>query len=102
MMRTIWCLYGIALVVVLLRLYTQARVTHSLGLGDAMMACSLLCGTGILITLTIQHHYGLGRHFFYLDPHQKVQALKYNFAGQPLGKFTLLSLPWSYYFNALE
>lgn len=84
-MRTIWTLYGITLAIVLLRLYTQWRVTRSLSLGDTMMAASVLCGTGVLITLTIQHHYGLGRHFFYLNQHQRVMALKYSFSGQPLG-----------------
>ncbi|KUJ17191.1 uncharacterized protein LY89DRAFT_734174 [Mollisia scopiformis] len=90
MMRTIWILYGITFAVVILRLYTQWRITCSLGLGDAIMALSLLCGTGILTTLTIQHHYGLGRHFSYLDPHQKVEALYFNFIGQPLGRHSLL------------
>jgi hypothetical protein len=37
--------------------------------------------------LTVQHHYGLGRHFFYLDPHQRVMALKYSFIVQPMGRF---------------
>ncbi|CZR67026.1 uncharacterized protein PAC_16925 [Phialocephala subalpina] len=85
MMRTIWTLYGITLLVVVLRLYTQWRITRSLGLGDAMMFLSVLCATGTLTTLTIQKYYGLGRHFSYLSPHQKIQALKYNFIGQPLG-----------------
>ncbi|KAF8853417.1 hypothetical protein BDZ45DRAFT_806696 [Acephala macrosclerotiorum] len=85
MMRTIWTLYGITLVVVVLRLYTQWRITCSLGLGDVMMFLSVLSATGILTTLTIQKHYGLGRHFSYLSPHQKIEALKYNFIGQPLG-----------------
>jgi hypothetical protein len=42
MMRTIWTLYGITMAVVLLRIYTQWRITCSLGLGDAMMALSMV------------------------------------------------------------
>ncbi len=60
------------------------ELTCALGLADTMTASSFFCGTGIII-LIIQHRYGLGRHFFYLDQHQKIYAFKYNFAGQPIG-----------------
>ena len=36
--------------------------------------------------ITVQYHYGLGRHFFYLDSHQKIYAIKFNFVTQPLGE----------------
>ncbi len=42
MMSTIWALYGITIVVVAVRLYAQAKVTKQLGLGDAMMALSVV------------------------------------------------------------
>lgn len=42
MLRVVWTLYGITLFVVLLRLYTQARVMKQLGLGDALMSASLV------------------------------------------------------------
>ncbi|KAF4630036.1 hypothetical protein G7Y89_g8106 [Cudoniella acicularis] len=79
MMRTIWTLYGITIFIVTLRLYTQWRITRALSLGDAMMTLSV-------------HHYGLGRRFFYLTPHQQIQALKFSFVGQPLGKFLAILL----------
>ncbi|KAH8683375.1 hypothetical protein BGZ60DRAFT_561061 [Tricladium varicosporioides] len=85
MMRIVWTMYGITIVVVALRFYTQWRITKSLGLGDSMMALSVAFATGILAMLTVQYHYGLGRRFFYLTPQQKIEALKFNFAGQPLG-----------------
>ena len=42
MMRTIWVLYGIAIVIVGVRLYTQLKVTRQLGLGDALMTLSVV------------------------------------------------------------
>lgn len=115
MIRIIWVLYGITIAVVTLRLYTQGRITRSLGLGDAMMALSLaswalLCpwtqpswhladseqafGIALVSNATVQYHYGLGRHFFYLDPYQQAQAAKFSFVGQPIGKL-LPSFPVS-------
>ncbi|RDW56607.1 hypothetical protein BP5796_13072 [Coleophoma crateriformis] len=85
MMVIIWTLYGITIVVVAIRLYVQARITRRLGLGDAMMVLSVASGLGLCALLTVQRHYGLGRHFFFLDPHQRIMALKYNFIGQPFG-----------------
>ena len=41
-LRVVWTLYGITLIVVLLRLYTQVRVMKQLGLGDALMTASLV------------------------------------------------------------
>ncbi|KAH8594902.1 hypothetical protein B0O99DRAFT_623894 [Bisporella sp. PMI_857] len=89
MIRTIWTLYAITIVVVSLRLYVQlvvvrqqSKISH---LGEAMMALSVFCGIGLCTCLTIQHHYGLGRHFFFLDDHQRIYAIKYNFIGQAFG-----------------
>jgi hypothetical protein len=31
-------------------------------------------------------HFGLGRHFFYLTPFEKVHSMKYEFLGQPVGR----------------
>ncbi|GAM37335.1 hypothetical protein TCE0_023r07175 [Talaromyces pinophilus] len=46
----------------------------------------------ILHMTLIQHSYnwGLGRHFYYLTPEEKVQALRYDFASQPCGMFALI------------
>lgn len=35
--------------------------------------------------ITVSYHWGLGRHFYYLSPEERVQALKYNYASQPTG-----------------
>ncbi|KAH6716967.1 hypothetical protein BKA61DRAFT_733178 [Leptodontidium sp. MPI-SDFR-AT-0119] len=85
MLRVIWILNGTTFIVVLLRLYTQGRIIRQLGVGDALMAASLVTLTAMVSTITIQYRYGLGRHFFFLDSHQKVQAIKFSFVTQPLG-----------------
>ncbi|KAG4439001.1 hypothetical protein IFR05_005517 [Cadophora sp. M221] len=85
MLRVIWVLNGTSCIVVLLRLYTQGRVMRQLGLGDALMAASLVTLTAMSSMITVQYHYGLGRHFLFLDSYQKVQAIKFSFVTQPLG-----------------
>jgi hypothetical protein len=42
MMRIIWTLYAITIIVVGIRLYTQWKVARQPGLGDAMMALSVV------------------------------------------------------------
>lgn len=85
MMRTIWSLYGITIVIVGMRLYAQLKTSGRLGLGDALMALSVACGIALCSMLTVQHHYGLGRHFFFLSTHQRIMAGKFNFVGQAFG-----------------
>ncbi|KAH8750714.1 hypothetical protein F5882DRAFT_310137, partial [Hyaloscypha sp. PMI_1271] len=67
-----------------LRLYAQF-VSRHLDLGDAIMTLSMICGILLCSMLTTQHHYGLGRHFFYLSPTQRILAIKFNFLGQAFG-----------------
>jgi hypothetical protein len=35
--------------------------------------------------LTVSHHYGLGRHFFFLDDVMKVKAMEWEFIAEPFG-----------------
>ncbi|PVH70987.1 hypothetical protein DL98DRAFT_370597, partial [Cadophora sp. DSE1049] len=84
MMATIWVLTGISVAVVGVRLYAQFINRH-LDLGDAIMTLSMICGIMLCSMLTTQYHYGLGRHFFYLSPYQRVHAIEFNFLGQAFG-----------------
>lgn len=36
--------------------------------------------------ITVQYHYGWGRHFAYLEVEDRVEALKYNAIGQSFGE----------------
>jgi hypothetical protein len=35
--------------------------------------------------LTVSHHYGLGRHFFFLDDILRVKAMEWEFIAEPFG-----------------
>jgi hypothetical protein len=102
MMRTIWSLYGITIVVVATRLYAQ-WTSRKLDIVDALMVllvvrslkyCFILhyrvkvCGITLCSMLTIQHQYGLRRHFFFLSDHQRTMTGKFNFVGQALGVYS--------------
>lgn len=54
---------------------------------------NFLCGflrNSYLIIYSYQ--WGLGRHFYYLSPTEKVQSLRFDFASQPTGTCSLLDL----------
>jgi hypothetical protein len=37
------------------------------------------------VTLTCSYEWGMGRHFYYLNPMQRIHAMKWNFMSQPMG-----------------
>lgn len=50
-----------------------------------MMKCTI---SSMAALITVQYHYGWGRHYAYLDPFDRIEAMKYNAIGQSFGKFT--------------
>ncbi|KAJ6017601.1 hypothetical protein N7451_000980 [Penicillium sp. IBT 35674x] len=80
-----WALATIALIVTIARIYTQARITRKLGLSDAMLALSTCIVLTFASLITVQYHYGWGRHQHTLTTHQRIEALKYNSIGQTFG-----------------
>jgi hypothetical protein len=38
-----------------------------------------------IFTYAHSYHWGLGRHFFYLTPQERQQAMRFDFASQPVG-----------------
>jgi hypothetical protein len=42
MLATCWTLYGIAGIVVLMRVYTQLKITRQFGIGDSIMIGALV------------------------------------------------------------
>ncbi|KAJ5659563.1 hypothetical protein N7507_006014 [Penicillium longicatenatum] len=80
-----WGLSTIALMVTIARIYTQARITRQLGLSDAMLALSTCIVLIFASLITVQYHYGWGRHQQMLTTHQRIEALKYNSIGQTFG-----------------
>ncbi|WKT50522.1 hypothetical protein QSH57_015470 [Fusarium oxysporum f. sp. vasinfectum] len=80
-----WALYGIAFIVVCLRVFAQAKVTRRLQWGDALMIFALLSGVLSCVFLTIAYGRGFGRHFFYLTPSERVDATRMEYIHQPFG-----------------
>ena len=79
-------MYGISFVVILLRLVAKLRIQLRLGIDDGLMILALLLGIGNFAFDTAGVRYGLGRHFFYLTPFERVNSMKNEFLGQPIGK----------------
>lgn len=51
-----------AMLVVAARVYTQIRVTRQFGLSDYLMICSVIILTGFASLISVQYHFGWGRH----------------------------------------
>ncbi|KAH8689186.1 hypothetical protein BGW36DRAFT_433950 [Talaromyces proteolyticus] len=91
--RACWALTGLVGVVLIFRLAMKAWVRWALpqvsapgrvwGLEDGFFVFGY--AADVLHMTLIQHSYiwGLGRHFFYLTPEQRVMSLKWDFASQP-------------------
>lgn len=50
-----------------------------------MMKCTI---SSMAALITVQYHYGWGRHYAYLDPFDRIEAMKYNAIGQSFGNST--------------
>jgi hypothetical protein len=79
-------MYGISAVVIALRLAAKLRIQLRLGLDDAFMVLALLLGIGNMAFDTSGVKWGLGRHFFYLTPIERVNSMRAEFLGQPIGE----------------
>ncbi|CZR65028.1 related to integral membrane protein PTH11 [Phialocephala subalpina] len=85
MLATGWTLYGLAGVVVGMRIFTQVKISRQFGLGDIVMLLALMFGFLHILFITISHHFGWGRHFFYLDDYKKVTSMEMEFISEPFG-----------------
>jgi len=59
--------WTVALIFVLLRFWTRARIVHALGMADWFIALSLLAAGGMCISNVIQVKYGMGKHVWDFD-----------------------------------
>ncbi|TVY88724.1 hypothetical protein LAWI1_G005141 [Lachnellula willkommii] len=85
MLVSCWILYGAATITILLRVIAKLSIKQQLGVDDALMTLALLLGIANFSLDTAAVQYGLGRHFFYLTPFERVHSMKYEFLGQPVG-----------------
>ncbi|KAM3086311.1 hypothetical protein ACMFMF_000264 [Clarireedia jacksonii] len=81
----IWTLNAVAIVIVIARCLTQRLVARKLGLSDALVVVSMCTISSMAALITVQYHYGWGRHYVYLDDEDRIEAMKYNAIGQSFG-----------------
>ncbi|OJD19334.1 hypothetical protein AJ78_00693 [Emergomyces pasteurianus Ep9510] len=86
-----WAECGVALALVLARIITRTRLIQRWGWDDAFMCLAMACALVNTICVTICIHYGTGRHVYYLNDYQKVQANKFNWISQG---FHVMSTNW--------
>ncbi|EEH05525.1 integral membrane protein [Histoplasma capsulatum G186AR] len=86
-----WTECGVALALVLARIITRTRLIQRWGWDDAFMCLAMVCALVNTVCVTICIHYGTGRHVYYLNDYQKVQANKYNWISQG---FHVMSTNW--------
>ncbi|PQE20584.1 integral membrane protein [Rutstroemia sp. NJR-2017a BBW] len=82
----IWSLNALAIIIVIARCLTQRLVSRQLGLSDALVVVSMCTISSMAALITVQYHYGWGRHYAYLDVEDRVEAMKYNAIGQSFGE----------------
>ncbi|KAI4607476.1 hypothetical protein J4E80_009589 [Alternaria sp. BMP 0032] len=67
---------GLALITVLLRLYTRFFIIRCVGIEDAGIALAMLCSIGLTIAIGIQAEYGMGRHIKTISEDHMVKFLR--------------------------
>lgn len=76
----------LALAVVAARIFTQVRITKQLGLSDYLMICSVAVITGFASLISVQYHFGWGRHQACItDLDKLITQIKFNVTGQSFG-----------------
>ncbi|KAF5872517.1 putative integral membrane protein [Botrytis fragariae] len=84
-LAVIWALNAVSITVVIARCMTQRFIIRQLGLSDALVVVSMGTISSMAALITVQYHYGWGRHYAYLDPFDRIEAMKYNAIGQSFG-----------------
>ncbi|USP81674.1 hypothetical protein yc1106_08948 [Curvularia clavata] len=59
---------GLALIIVILRLYTRLYIIRAAGIEDLGIALAMLCSIGLTICIGIQACYGMGKHIADVTP----------------------------------
>lgn len=82
----VWALVTLAICVVAARVYTQACVTKHFGLSDYLMLCSIAVITGFASLISVQYHFGWGRHQSCITDLQELKTqIKFNVTSQSFG-----------------
>lgn len=86
LLRTVWVLIALSTIVVALRIFVKTRNARRLYWDDLLIFLALACGIVHAVTITRSIHTGLGRHFLYLNEHQREATLRVG----------LFSLAWGF------
>ncbi|CZR52354.1 related to integral membrane protein PTH11 [Phialocephala subalpina] len=81
----IWTLDAIAILIVGARCYTQKFVTRQFGLSEILVVISVCVITGMASMISVQYHYGWGRHYVDIPTAEATKALEFNAIGQSFG-----------------
>ncbi|KAH8590118.1 hypothetical protein B0O99DRAFT_635667 [Bisporella sp. PMI_857] len=77
-----WAETALALVFVLLRLWTRMKINHVIGWDDYLLVLSWLLLTPYTIAVHVAALKGFGRHSYELDPNDFIEATKAEIIGQ--------------------
>ncbi|KAL4898868.1 hypothetical protein BDW74DRAFT_189871 [Aspergillus multicolor] len=72
-----WPLFGLAFLIIALRLWVRTRIVRSVGWDDAFIILAFICAfiNTVLVTVSVEH--GTGRHASDLTENQRIQSMKY-------------------------
>ncbi|TVY56509.1 hypothetical protein LSUE1_G008985, partial [Lachnellula suecica] len=85
MLISCWTMYGAATLIIVLRIIAKLKINLKVGLDDILLTLALLLGIANFAFDNAAVRYGLGRHFFYLTPFERVNSMKWEFVGEPVG-----------------
>ncbi|RFU34709.1 hypothetical protein B7463_g1634, partial [Scytalidium lignicola] len=87
-----WLETALALIFLLLRLWTRRTINRSTGLDDILLVISWFCFVPYTIACTVAAMRGFGRHSSELTPEQSIKATQAELVGQT---FLLVATPFS-------
>lgn len=85
LVAVIWVFTALASFVVSLRLFTRVKILKETALDDVFTILSLVLILVCTSVITASVSAGMGRHGYYLSPHQRIQATKLNYISNPFG-----------------
>ncbi|KAH8657677.1 hypothetical protein BX600DRAFT_438868 [Xylariales sp. PMI_506] len=81
----IWFMASVAMLIVGIRVYTQARITRQVGWSDYLAIMSVVIVIIFASLISAMYHHGWGRHQVFIDDDTLQHFLRYLWAAQPFG-----------------
>lgn len=80
-----WGFAGVSFIVLGLRLVAGICILRRIHLADYLMAMAFACAIVQGVIFTEAYHWGMGRHFYYLNDNERIQSVKFLFYLQGWG-----------------